>query len=73
MIGLNHQSPGTALQLLLNKRRRVHTTGYRGTQSQPKNPTLTNITIINDPTQTTINIIKDAYACPEPKTNKQKD
>ena len=72
-IGLNHQSPGTALKLLFNKQRRVHTTCYRGTQSQPQNPTPTNITIISDPTQTTINIIKEAYAWPKPKTNKQKD
>jgi len=36
------------LKLLFNKQRRVHTTGYRGTQSQPQTPT-----------QTTINIIKE--------------
>ena len=37
MIGINHRSPGTKLRFLFNKRRRVHTTGYRGTQ----NPTQT--------------------------------
>jgi len=47
-IGSNHGSLGTTLKLLFNKQRRVHTTGYRGTQSQPQNPT-----------QTTINIIKE--------------
>ncbi len=34
--GSYHQSPGTTLKLFFNKRRRVHTTGYRGTQSQPQ-------------------------------------
>jgi hypothetical protein len=37
VIGINHRSPGTTLRFLFNKRRRVHTTGYRGTQ----NPTQT--------------------------------
>ncbi len=37
MIGINHQSPGTTLRFLFNKRHRVHTMGYRGTQ----NPTQT--------------------------------
>jgi len=37
VIGINHRSPGTTLRFLFNKQRRVHTTGYRGTQ----NPTQT--------------------------------
>ena len=47
MIGSNHRSPGTGLKLLFNKQRRVHTTGYSGTQSQPQNPPQTNINIIS--------------------------
>jgi len=47
-IGSNHRSPETTLKLLLNKQRRVHTTGYRGKQSQPQNPTQTPINIIEE-------------------------
>ncbi len=44
-------------KLFVNKQCRVHTTGYRGTKSQPQNPT-----------QTTINIIKK-----HPMPNEEED